>query len=249
MTEKKDLYEISKIIQTTTGDIDKRIDSFIKPSFMKRILRVINKNNELKQLETAMDFFVVKKSELIQYRNDLKVLNVELNEENKNLEKEIKKMKRLKDPDKEILIQMETKLVINHEMQINEIPILIELIENILVKLEKTLPFIERTIKQRLSINTSLKTLKFVIEKTVELENYSKKLEKENSKEIKNLVTSSTDLLINSIDVDYYKDMHKRNRELNKLFNDSKDKYNKKLIKLEKELSSIISKNDTKEIK
>jgi len=202
----------------------------------------------LKELESVFEYFKTKKSELYEHRENLINLEMELQNENKELEKHIKILKNKKDKDVELLVQLETKLVTNTEILMNEIPILTEMVENILTKLEKTLPFIERTIKQRLTINTTLKTLQFVIEKTIELEEYSKKLEIENSKTIKRMVTTSTEMIINSIDIEYYKDMKKRNKELTKLFETSKKKYMNKMSKMEKELASIIDDSKVKSI-
>ena len=202
----------------------------------------------MKELESVFEYFKTKKSELYEHRENLINLEMELQNENKELEKHIKILKNKKDKDVELLVQLETKLVTNTEILMNEIPILTEMVENILTKLEKTLPFIERTIKQRLTINTTLKTLQFVIEKTIELEEYSKKLEIENSKTIKRMVTTSTEMIINSIDIEYYKDMKKRNKELTKLFETSKKKYINKMVKMEKELTSIIDDSKVKSI-
>jgi len=235
-----DIYEISDKIQNSSKLIDKKIDDIINIPFYKKIIYRFSKNRQLKELEEAFEFFKLKKDELYGHKNALKELEVVLRNENRELEKHIKRIKSRKNQDTELLVQLETKLVINTEILTNEIPIINDMIENILVKLEKTLPFIERTIKQRLTINTALKTLQFVIEKTIELEEYSKKLERENSQTIKKMVTQSTEMIINSIDIDYYKDMRKRNEELQKLFETSKRKYYKKLERLEKELTGII---------
>ena len=250
MTTKLDIYSLSENINSTSKDIDKHLEKIVKIPFYKKILFKLSKNSQLKELETAFDYFKMKKAELYEHRENLLNLEMELQNENKELEKHIKILKNKKNKDIELLVQLETKLVTNTEILMNEIPILTELVENILTKLEKTLPFIERTIKQRLTINTTLKTLQFVIEKTIELEEYSKKLEIENSKTIKKMVSTSTEMIINSIDIEYYKDMKKRNEELTKLFETSKKKYMNKMAKMEKELTDIIeiTKNN-KEIK
>jgi len=250
MTTKLDIYSLSENINSTSKDIDKHLEKIVKIPFYKKILFKLSKNSQLKELETAFDYFKMKKAELYEHRENLLNLKMELQNENKELEKHIKILKNKKNKDIELLVQLETKLVTNTEILMNEIPILTELVENILTKLEKTLPFIERTIKQRLTINTTLKTLQFVIEKTIELEEYSKKLEIENSKTIKKMVSTSTEMIINSIDIEYYKDMKKRNEELTKLFETSKKKYMNKMAKMEKELTDIIeiTKNN-KEIK
>jgi len=245
-TSKLDIYTLSENINSSSRDIDKHLERIVKQPLYKKIIFKFSKNSQLKELESVFEYFKNKKNELYTHREELKNLELELLNENKELEKHIKILKAKKNKDIELLVQLETKLVTNSEILMNEIPVLTELLENILTKLEKTLPFIERTIKQRLTINTTLKTLQFVIEKTIELEEYSKKLEIENSKTIKRMVTTSTEMIINSIDVDYYKDMKKRNEELSKLFETSKKKYINKMTKMEKELSGIIE--NTKKI-
>ena len=240
MSTKLDIYALSENINNSSRDIDKHLERIVKQPFYKRIIFRFSKNSQLKELEDVFEYFKTKKTDLYTHREELKNLEIELLNENKELEKHIELLKSKKDKDIELLVQLETKLVTNTEILMNEVPVLTELLENILTKLEKTLPFIERTIKQRLTINTTLKTLQFVIEKTIELEDYSKKLEIENSKTIKRMVTTSTEMIVNSIDIDYYKDMKKRNKELTELFETSKKKYIEKMIKMEKELSNII---------
>ena len=240
MTTKLDIYSLSENINSSSKDIDKHLEKIVKIPFYKKILFKISKNSQLKELESVFEYFKTKKAELYEHRENLINLKMELQNENKELEKHIKILKNKKNKDVELLVQLETKLVTNTEILMNEIPILSEMVENILTKLEKTLPFIERTIKQRLTINTTLKTLQFVIEKTIELEEYSKKLEIENSKTIKRMISTSTEMIVNSIDIEYYKDMKKRNKELTKLFETSKKKYMNKMLKMEKELTSII---------
>jgi len=240
MNTKLDIYSLSENINSSSKDIDKHLERIVKQPLYKKILYKFSKNSQLKELESVFEYFKTKKAELYTHREELKNLGDVLLNENKELEKHIKILKTKEDKDMELLVQLETKLVTNTEILMNEIPVLTELLENILNKLEKTLPFIERTIKQRLTINTTLKTLQFVIEKTIELEEYSKKLEVENSKTIKRMVTTSTEMIVNSIDIDYYKDMKKRNEELTKLFETSKKKYMNKMTKMEKELSEII---------
>ena len=240
---KEDIYGISTKIEDFSKEIDKKLVSIVEKPLYKKILFKFSKNRQLKELENVFDFFKGKTEELHSCKNELLNLKDILENENKSLDKEMKRLKRQKQPDKEILVQIETKLVINSEILMNEIPILIDMIEVILTKLAKTLPFIERTIKQRLVVNGSLKTLQFVIKKTIELEEYSKSLEKENSQMIKKMVTSSNEMIVNSIDINYYKDMKKRNEELAKLFMNSKAKYHKKMEQMEKELSGIIDRS------
>lgn len=236
-----DIYKISDSISDSSQIIDSKLKSIINQPIYKKILYKFSKNKQMQELEDVSTFFKNKNEELKKHKEELVNLREILTDENSNLEHEIVNFKNHNDYDKELLIQLETKLIINNEILMNEIPMLLEMIDVVINKLAKTLPFIERTIKQRLTINGSLKTLQLVIEKTIELENFSKKLEKENSETIKRMVTSSNELIVNSIDIDYYKDMQKRNGELAKLFAESKEKYYDKINKLEQELSNIIN--------
>jgi len=236
-----DIYKISDSISDSSQIIDSKLKSIINQPIYKKILYKFSKNKQMQELEDVSTFFKNKNEELKKHKEELVNLREILTDENSNLEHEIVNFKNHNDYDKELLIQLETKLIINNEILMNEIPMLLEMIDVVINKLAKTLPFIERTIKQRLTINGSLKTLQLVIEKTIELENFSKKLEKENSETIKRMVTSSNELIVNSIDIDYYKDMQKRNEELAKLFAESKEKYYDKINKLEQELSNIIN--------
>ena len=243
-----DIYKLSDEITTSSKDIDKHLEKIINVPFYKKIMFKFSKNKQLRELEEAFNYFENKKNQLYVHKEEIKNLESILLQENKQLEKHIAKLKNKKDADVELLVQLETKMVVNSEILMNEIPILNEMISNILNKLEKTLPFIERTVKQRLTINTTLKTLQYVIEKTIELEEYSKQLEIQNSKTIKRMVSTSTEMIVNSIDIEYYKNMKKRNEELTKLFETSKKKYAEKMAKMEKELTSIIDNTKAKEV-
>ena len=249
MEKEFDIYKISEKIQSSSKDIDKQLHNIVERPLIKKVVYFFNKNKQLQDLEDAFEFFNGKKDELFTRKEELKNLGTMLLSENTKLEEQISKLKSSEENDVELLVQMETKLVVNKEILMNEVPILLDMIENILVKLEKTLPFIERTIKQRLVVNGSLKTLNYVIKKTIELEEYSKTLEKENSKAIKSLVSESTEMIINSIDVDYYKDMKERNKELTSLFKTSKEKYYNKLNQMEKELTEIINQDKVEDVR
>lgn len=241
--EKIDIYSISEGVKNIGGDIDIKLGKIVNVPLHKKFLYLFSKNKQLKELEDVFDYFKEKNGDLSNHLVELSELERFLNEENITLKQTIDtiKSKPKEEQDIEILVQAESKLLVNKEMLLNEIPITRELVENIVVKLEKTMPFLERIIKQKLIINGTLKTLNFVIKKIIELEDYSKKLEKENSKEIKSLIESSTKTIVNSIDVEYYKDMNKRNKELKDLFSKSKQEYFDRLQSMEKELSSIIN--------
>jgi hypothetical protein len=163
-----------------------------------------------------------------------------LEEENNKISVEIEKLKQKDKKDMEILVQLESKYVVNKEFLENQIPIVTDLISNTLIKLEKSLPFLEQTLHNQLSINVAVKALSIVIDDVIALENFSKQLEKENMALIDKLVTNSTEKIINSIDIEYYKGMKERNQQLRNKFNEAKTRYFNKLSELEVELAGII---------
>ena len=241
---KLDIYAISNNVKNVGNEIDVKLSKIVNIPLHKKFIYLFSKDKQLAEIENAFNYFREKQSGLSNHLTELNELEKFLNEENVSLKQTIDsiKSKPKEEQDIEILVQVESKLLINKEMLLNEIPITKELIETIIIKLEKTMPFLERIIKQKLIINGSLKTLNFVIKKIIELENYSKKLEKENSKEIKSLIESSSNTIINSIDIEYYKDMNKRNQELRELFAKSKQEYFDKLQRMEKDLSELVVK-------
>jgi len=187
--------KLSTEIEKTVQDINLNLDKIVHRPLIKRIIYKVFPKNEFKDLEIALSYLYEKRNYLTKYLQILEKLNVELEEENKELQKQIDKIESSPNIDIELLVNLRTKFVENSELLTNQIPILIELIGTTLTKLEKALPFIERTIKNRLTINTSLKALNLLIDNVIELENYSKELEKiihflpdcEDFSEIKNL--------------------------------------------------------------
>ena len=231
--------KLSTEIEKTAQDINLNLDKIVHRPLIKRIAYKIFPKNEFRDLEVALSYLYQKRNDLIGHQQILEQLNVELNQENQKIQEQIDKIESSPNIDIELLVNLRTKFVENSELLTNQIPILIELIGTTLTKLEKALPFIERTIKNRLTINTSLKALNLLIDNVIELENYSKKLEKQNAKIIDALVTDSTQKIINSVDIEYHKQMKQRNIELKKKYSDAKKLYFEKLENLNEELKGM----------
>jgi len=235
---KIDIYEISSGINSLVKDVNGTLEKITNKPLHKKIFYKFFPKSEFKELQEAVEILKVKKNKLYEYKESLKILKLNLENENSKIDNEIKKLKE-KNGDIEIIVQLESKYVVNKEFIENQIPIINELISNTLIKLEKSLPFLEQTIQNQLAINVAIKSLSIIIDDIITLENYSKKLEKENSELINKLVTSSTEKIINSIDIDYYKNMKERNKQLRNKFAKAKENYFKKLMELEKELINI----------
>jgi len=231
--------KLSTEIEKTAQDINLNLDKIVHRPLIKRIAYKIFPKNEFRDLEVALSYLYQKRNDLIGHQQILEQLNVELNQENQKIQEQIDKIESSPNIDIELLVNLRTKFVENSELLTNQIPILIELIGTTLTKLEKALPFIERTIKNRLTINTSLKALNLLIDNVIDLENYSKKLEKQNAKIIDALVADSTQKIINSVDIEYHKQMKQRNIELKKKYSDAKKLYFEKLENLNEELKGM----------
>jgi len=231
--------KLSTEIEKTAQDINLNLDKIVHRTLIKKLAYKIFPKNEFKDLEVALSYLYQKRNDLIGHQQILEQLNVELKQENHKIQEQIDKIESNPNVDMELLVNLRTKFVENSELLTNQIPILIELIGTTLTKLEKALPFIERTIKNRLTINTSLKALNLLIDNVIELEVYSKKLEKQNAKIIDALVTDSTQKIINSVDIEYHKQMKQRNIELKKKYSDAKKLYFEKLENLNEELKGM----------
>jgi len=234
-----EFMQLSTEIEKTAQDINLNLDKIVNRPLLKKIVYKIMPKNEYKDLEIALKYLYEKRNNLIRHHQVLEKLNLELDQENQKIQIQIDKIESKSNIDMELLVNLRTKYVENSELLSNQIPILMELIETTLTKLEKALPFIERTIKNRLTINTSLRALNLLIDNVIELEEYSKKLEKQNAKIIDELVTESTKKIINSVDIEYHKQMKKRNEELRKKYSDAKKVYFEKLELLNEELKGI----------
>jgi hypothetical protein len=238
MKTSEKFYEISTQINSTVQNVDNVLERIVKKPKYKKIIYKIFPKSEIAQIEEAILVLKERKVEMYQQKqilqqleNDLKIENQKILEtlENENL-------------DLELVTQLKSKQIINQEL-LNQIPILFDLIRTNIIKLEKSLPFLEKTLKDQNTIKVTLKSLQLLVQNVIELENYSKKLEKENHKLLKEMVTNTTDMIVNSIDIEYYKDMKKRNEELSKTFQKAKQNYLEKLQKLENELDGILKIN------
>jgi hypothetical protein len=231
--------QLSTEIEKTAQYININLDKIVHRPIIKKIMYKLMPKNEFKDLEIALTYLYQKRNDLIKHNQVLEKLNNDLKIENNKIQEQINKIESNENIDIELLVNLRTKYVENSELLTNQIPILIELIGTTLTKLEKALPFIERTIKNRLTINTSLKSLNLLIDNIIELENYSKNLEKQNAKIIDELVLDSTQKIINSVDIEYHKQMKKRNEELKRKYSNAKKIYFEKLEQLNEELKGI----------
>ena len=230
-------YEIQENVEKTTEEIRLRLDKIVKRPFYKKLYYKVFPTSEIKEFQIAFDYLTNKKNELIQSRILINKLYDNLIKENEELIKEIKRFD--KEKDIENATQLRMKFTTNQEMIVNQIPIVIDMIDTFIGKLEKALPHMESTIKKRLIVNTTLKSLSMLIDSVIEMENFSKELEKQNTMLIKKMVSETNKKVIGSVDVDYYKDMRKRNEELQKIYTEAKQEYFKKLNELNTELKKI----------
>ena len=237
---KDKFYLIQENVEKTTNEIKFELDKIVKRPLIKKIYYKIFPQNEIKEFEIAFNYLKEKQQELFQYQLLLKELFNQLQKENDELIAKINELKQNKDKESlEKIVQLKMQYITNKEMIVNQIPVIDEMINSFLLKLEKALPHMESAIKKRIMINTSLKALSMLIDNVIELEKFAKDLEKQNSKVIEELVINSTEKIINSIDIEYYKNMKKRNEKLFKLYQESKEKYMEKLIELNNELDEI----------
>ena len=234
----KEFYAIQTGVEKTTADIKSKMDKIVNKSIFKKIYYKIFPKTEFQEFQMAFEYLLDKKNEMYSYKNTLEKMNSELKKENEELEKTILELEKT-DEDKETIVQMRGRLVTNAEMIMNQIPITIDMIDTFLNKLEKTLPHMETTIKKRIMINTSLKALALLIDNVIELEEYSKSLEKQNISMIDELVGTTTEKIINSVDIEHYKLINERNKSMKTKYDKMKMDYFSKLDKLDKELYGI----------
>jgi len=237
-------YTISDNLTDISENINKNLERLTKKSFVKKIIHKFFPQSSIAEIEVVYkeleekekilkEFFI----ELNKMKEQIKIENEKILLNKKELEEKLKTAKEDKNTNLEvelleIIVTLESKLANNNELVINQLPVLTNLINTFLSKVNKTLPFLKMTLQNQLKVNSAIKTLTILIESVEELENFSKELERQNSKIIYGLIENVNKRMAKNIDIEYYKDTQRRNSEFKAKYEKSMNEYLSKLNEL-----------------
>jgi len=119
---------------------------------------------------------------------------------------------------------------ISKEMIYSQLSFIIELMENLMVKISKTLPTLKNTLSNSLNIVGTINSIKDAVDMMNSLEELSNEITKTSSNNIQNLIIDVTKSLSDGTDIEFYKESAKRNEEFHNTLLESRKKYIKKNI-------------------
>ena len=249
-------YTISDNLTDISENINKNLEKLTKKSFVKKIIHKFFPQSSIVEIEVVYKELeekekILKESfiELNKMKEQIKIENEKILFYLKELEEKLKIAREDKDTNLEvelleIIVTFESKLANNNELVINQLPVLTNLINTFLSKVNKTLPFLKMTLQNQLKVNSAIKTLTILIESVEELEKFSKELERQNSKIIYGLIENVNKKMAKNIDIEYYKDTQRRNSEFKVKYEKSMNEYLSKLNELKSVLHNTNSETE-----
>jgi len=249
-------YTISDNLTDISENINKNLEKLTKKSFVKKIIHKFFPQSSIVEIEVVYKELeekekILKESfiELNKMKEQIKIENEKILFYLKELEEKLKIAREDKDTNLEvelleIIVTFESKLANNNELVINQLPVLTNLINTFLSKVNKTLPFLKMTLQNQLKVNSAIKTLTILIESVEELEKFSKELERQNSKIIYGLIENVNKRMAKNIDIEYYKDTQRRNSEFKVKYEKSMNEYLSKLNELKSVLHNTNSETE-----
>jgi len=246
-------FEISGNLGDLSENINSSLEKLTKRSIFKKIYQKFVPSSSLAELENVYEDLEEKEKKLREYHSQLLTIKETLENENVEIDKNIviyktKMQECANNGDDmgetgflEVLVSLESKKVNNTELITNQIPVLTDMIRTFLGKISKTLPFLKMTLRNQIEVSSALKTLSILIESVQELEKFSMDLEKANSAAINSLTKKVHAQIVKGVDVEYYKEIGKRNAQHKREYEENKLEYKKKLQEMDKALSEINS--------
>ena len=119
---------------------------------------------------------------------------------------------------------------ISKEMIYNQINFIIELMENLMIKISKTLPTLKNTLSNSLNIVGTINSIKDAVEMMNTLEDLSNEITRTSTNNIQNLIVDVTKSLSDGTDIEFYKESAKRNEQFNKTLTDARVKHIKTTV-------------------
>jgi len=195
----KDKVEEVQVQQLENSGVKEVLDGIFK-SFETKKKRLI-------ELTTMIDGM---RKNLINQEQRLGVYINKLDEIIANPPSPADKMRAL---DMSIIAQAQDR--ISKEMIYNQVNFIIELMENLMVKISKTLPTLKNSLSNSLNIVGSINSIKDAVTMMNTLEDLSNEITRTSTNNIQSLIIDVTESLSDGTDIEFYKESAKRNEEFN----------------------------------
>jgi len=165
------------------------------------------------------------RNNLIEQEKKLGEYIKKLDEIIKNPESAAEKMRAL---DMSIIAQSQDRII--KEMIYNQLNFIIELLENLMIKISKTLPVLKNTLNNSLSIVGTINSISDAVQMMNTLEELTNEITRVSTNNIQDLIVNVTQSLANGSDIEFYKDAAKRNEEFTKSLMQERIKYIEKTV-------------------
>jgi len=215
------------------------IGEWAKEKVQEVQVQVIKDSGVKEVLESIFTSFETKKKRLIELTSMAENMRNNLIEQEKKLGIYIKELDeiiqnppsaadKMRALDMSIIAQTQDR--ISKEMIYSQLSFIIELMENLMVKISKTLPTLKNTLSNSLNIVGTINSIKDAVDMMNSLEELSNEITKTSSNNIQNLIIDVTKSLSDGTDIEFYKESAKRNEEFHNTLLESRKKYIKKNI-------------------
>jgi len=114
---------------------------------------------------------------------------------------------------------------ITKDMIYNNLTFIIELMENLMIKISKTLPTLKNTLSNSLNIVGTINSIKDAVEMMNTLETLTNEITQSSTNNIQDLIVDVTKSLSDGTDIEFYKDSQKRNEDFNKTLMNARVKH------------------------
>ena len=182
-------------------------------------------------LNSIFESFEVKKKRLVELTVMAEGMRDNLIHQEKQLEKYIQKLDEIIENPPSIADKMralDMSIIANSQQHItkdmvyNNLAFIIELLENLMIKISKTLPTLKNTLSNSLNIVGSINSIKDAVEMMNTLESLTNEISQSSTNNIQGLIVNVTESLSDGTDIEFYKDSQKRNEEFNKTLIDAR---------------------------
>lgn len=189
-------------------------------------------------LESIFDSFEVKKKRLIELTGMAETMRTNLIAQEQKLGVYITQLDQIiENPpsaadkmralDMSIIAQSQDR--ISKEMIYNQVNFIIELMENLMIKISKTLPTLKNTLSNSLNIVGTINSIKDAVTMINTLEDLSNEITRTSTNNIQNLIVDVTKSLSDGTDIEFYRESAKRNEDFNKTLTSERVKHIKQI--------------------
>jgi len=199
-------------------------------------------------LDGIFTSFETKKKRLIELTTMAEQMRDNLIEQEKRLGKYIVQLdKIIENPDSiadkmraldmSIIAQSQDRIA--KELIYNQINFVVELMENLMVKISKTLPTLKNSLINSLNIVGTINSIKDAVVMMNTLEDLSNEITKTSTNSIQDLIVDVTQSLSDGTDIDFYRESAERNEKFNKVLTSARVKHIKTIQSNYEELKKI----------